>query len=90
MFLGRGGRIFVLTTKNFTCKSLQRIRQVIWQYIKLYSLARQDEVDRITNDISVYSATILILLFSRVKNKLLYFILGFLVCVYIDPHFKKN
>lgn len=62
VFLGRGLRISVLATRNFTCKSLLRFRQHILQYIKLYSDVLKYEFDQATNLFFVYPITISILL----------------------------
>ncbi len=83
VFLGQGLRISVLATRNFICKLLLRFRQYILQYIKLYSDALKYELDEATNRYSVYPTTIIILLFSWVQHRFLYFLLGFAVCMQI-------
>ncbi|BBD66579.1 hypothetical protein NIES4072_61510 [Nostoc commune NIES-4072] len=83
VFLGQGLRISMIATRNFTCKPLLRFSQDILQYIKLYSDALKYEFDEATNGFSVYATTVIILLFSEAKDRFLYFILGFPVCMYI-------
>jgi hypothetical protein len=83
VFLGQGLRISVLATRNFTCKHLQTFYQDILQYIKLYSDALKHEFDEATNQYSVSPITISILLFEYAKDRFLYFLLGFAVCMYI-------
>lgn len=62
VFLGRGLRIYVRATRNFTRKSLLRFYQDILQYIKLYSDVLKQEFNKATNLFSVYPITISILL----------------------------
>lgn len=83
VFLGQGLRISVLATRNFTCKTLQRFIPNILRFIKLYSNALKHRLDNDKSEISVYPITISILLFCSTKNKFLYFVLGFGVCMYI-------
>ncbi len=64
VFLGQGLRIYVLATRNFTCKPLQTFHQYIWQYIKLYSDALKYELDENKNRFFVSAITISILLFG--------------------------
>lgn len=49
VFLGRGLRISVHATRNFTRKPLLRFRQDILQYIKLYSDALKYDLDEAIN-----------------------------------------
>jgi hypothetical protein len=49
VFLGRGLRISVHATRNFTRKLLLRFSQDILQYIKLYSDALKYDLDEATN-----------------------------------------
>lgn len=88
VFLGQGLRIFVLATRNFTCKTLQRFIPDILRFIKLYSNALKQCLDKNKNLVSVYPITIIILLFGSIKNKFLYFLLGFAVCmdVYVSQY----
>jgi len=83
VFLGQGLRISVLATRNFTCKTLQRFIPNILRFIKLYSNALKHGLDKDKREISVYRITIIILLFGLAKNKFLYFLLGFAVCMYV-------
>lgn len=83
VFLGRGLRIFVRATRNFTRKPLLRFCQDILQYIKLYSDALKHDLDKTTNQFFVYATTISILLFGWAKDGFLYFLLGFAVCMQI-------
>lgn len=62
VFLGRGLRISVRATRNFTRKHLLRFYQDILQYIKLYSNVLKHKFDKATNLFSVYPITISILL----------------------------
>jgi hypothetical protein len=86
VFLGEGLRIYVLATRNFTCKTLQRFMPDVLRFIKLYSDALKGELDKDKSENSVYPITIIILLFGEAKDRFLYFILGFAVCMYTFPN----
>lgn len=64
VFLGQGLRIYVLATRNFTCKPLLRFDQDILQSIKLYSDALKYELYENKTQFFVYPITISILLFG--------------------------
>ena len=83
VFLGQGLRIYVRATRNFTRKHLLRFYQDILQYIKLYSDALKYDLDEATNQYSVSPITISILLLGKTKDRFLYFLLGFAVCIYV-------
>lgn len=83
VFLGQGLRIYVHATRNFTRKHLLRFYQDILQYIKLYSDALKYDLDEATNQYSVSPITISILLLGKTKDRFLYFLLGFAVCIYV-------
>ncbi len=55
----------------------------ILRFIKLYSNALKYGLDKDKNEFSVYGITIIILLFGYAKDRFLYFLLGFAVCMYV-------
>ncbi len=68
--------------------TLQRFMLDILRFIKLYSDALKGELDKDKSQNSVYRITIIILLFGEAKDRFLYFLLGFAVCmcVYVSKY----